>query len=35
MTGTTGSDNLSMLAERESFGEVSEPTISTDSESAI
>ena len=35
MTGTTGSDNLSMLAERESFGEVSEPTLSTDSESAI
>jgi len=35
MTGTTGGDNLSMLAERESFGEVSEPTLSTDSESAI
>ena len=35
MTGTTGGDNLSLMAERESFGEVSEPTLSTDSESAI
>ena len=35
MTGTTGGDNLSLMAERESFGEASEPTLSTDSESAI
>ena len=34
MTGTAG-DNLSLVAERESLGEVNEPTISTDSESAI
>ncbi len=35
MTGTSGGDNLSLMAERESYGEVSEPTVSTDSESAI
>ena len=35
MTGTSGGDNLSLMAERESFGEASEPTVSTDSESAI
>ena len=35
MTGTTGSDNLSLLAERESLSEVSEPTLSTDAESAV
>ena len=34
MTGTSG-DNLSLMAEREQLGEVDEPTIDTDSESAI
>ncbi len=35
MTGTSGGANMSLLAEQESLGEVNEPTLSTDSESAI